>query len=119
MVSGAPVNADPTQCAIVDTNKIPWQPTAQQGVAIKVLERVNDPVKGRETALFKLDPGTKLPTETLKERLEIFILEGKPRRRAWRLRRAHLDPQLSRNHPHTFFATGLRVLREAPRAHLP
>jgi anti-sigma factor ChrR (cupin superfamily) len=76
MFAATPVNADPTQCAVVDTNKIPWEPTAQGGVSIKVLERINDPVKGRETALFKLEPGTRLPTETLKERLEIFVLEG-------------------------------------------
>ena len=66
MFAATPVNADPTQCAVVDTNKIPWEPTAQRGVSIKVLERINDPVKGRETALFKLEPGTRLPTETLK-----------------------------------------------------
>ena len=61
MLAAAQVNADPTQCAVVDTNKLPWEPTAHRGVSIKVLERVNDPVKGRETALFKLEPGTALP----------------------------------------------------------
>src|SRR5687768_17362473 len=76
MLAAAQVNADPTQCAVVDTNKLPWEPTAHRGVSIKVLERVNDPVKGRETALFKLEPGTALPAETLEERLEIFVLEG-------------------------------------------
>jgi anti-sigma factor ChrR (cupin superfamily) len=76
MLAAAAVNADSTQCAVVDTNRIPWVPTAQRGMSIKVLERINDPVKGRESALFKLAPGTRLPTETLKERLEIFVLEG-------------------------------------------
>jgi anti-sigma factor ChrR (cupin superfamily) len=76
MLAATPVNADPTQCAVVDTNTIPWQATAQRGMSIKVLERIIDPVKGRETALFKLEPGTQLPTETLIERLEIFVLEG-------------------------------------------
>jgi anti-sigma factor ChrR (cupin superfamily) len=70
------VNADPTQCVVVDTNRIPWETTPCRGVHIKVLERVNHPVKGRETALFKLEPGAKLPIETLKERQEIFVLEG-------------------------------------------
>jgi anti-sigma factor ChrR (cupin superfamily) len=76
MAAAAQVNADPTQCAVVDTNRMPWEPTAQRGVSIKVLERVNDPVKGRETALFRLEPGTTLPAETLKERQEMFVLEG-------------------------------------------
>jgi anti-sigma factor ChrR (cupin superfamily) len=76
MRAGPQVNADPAQCAVVDTNKIPWEPTEHRGVSIKVLERINDPRKGRETALFKLDPGTKLPTETLQERQQIFVLEG-------------------------------------------
>ncbi len=76
MLTTAPVNADPEQCAVVDTNAIAWEPTAFPGVSIKVLERVDHPVKGRETALLKLDPGTSLPAETLKERQEVFVLEG-------------------------------------------
>ena len=76
MFAAEQVNADPAQCAVVDTNKMPWQPTAQPGLSIKVLERVHDPVKGRETALFKLEPGTTLPAETLMERQEMFVLEG-------------------------------------------
>jgi anti-sigma factor ChrR (cupin superfamily) len=76
MLATTQVNADATQCAVVDTNQVPWEPTAVPGMHVKVLERVTDPVKGRETALFKLDPGTKLPAETLRERQEIFVLEG-------------------------------------------
>lgn len=76
MLAGPQVNADAAQCAVVDTNRIPWEPTRSRGMSVKVLERIDDRVKGRETALFKLEPGTKLPTETLAERLEIFVLEG-------------------------------------------
>ena len=72
----AQVNADPAQCAVVDTNKMPWEPTAHRGMSMKVLERINDPRKGRETALFKLEPGTTLPAEVLKERQQVFVLEG-------------------------------------------
>lgn len=70
------VNADPAKCAVVDTNTMPWAPTKHPGVSMKILERVTDPKKGRETALFKLEPGTTLPKETLRERLEIFVIEG-------------------------------------------
>jgi anti-sigma factor ChrR (cupin superfamily) len=76
MLATIQVNADPTQCVVVDTSEAPWEPTPQRGVHIKVLERVHDPVKGRETALFRLDPGVRWPTETLAERQEIFVLEG-------------------------------------------
>lgn len=72
----AQVNADPAQCAVVDTNKMPWEPTAHRGMSMKVLERINDPRKGRETALFKLEPGTTLAAEVLKERQQVFVLEG-------------------------------------------
>lgn len=74
--SAEPVNADASQCAVMDTNAMQWQPTRQAGVSIKVLERVHDPKKGRETAIWKLDPGTTLPTEVLDARQEVFVLEG-------------------------------------------
>lgn len=74
--NGAPVNADAAQCAVVDTNAMPWEPARHPGVSLKVLERVNDPRKGRETALFRLDPGTTLPREVLDCRIEIFVLDG-------------------------------------------
>lgn len=76
MLASTQVNSDPTQCVVVDTNQIPWEPTGVHGLRAKVLERVADPVKGRETALFRLEPGASLPSETLAERQEIFVLEG-------------------------------------------
>lgn len=74
--TGEPVNADANACAVVDTNALPWTPAKPAGVSIKVLERVNDPRKGRETAIFQFAPGTKLPAETLDCRMELFVLEG-------------------------------------------
>lgn len=76
MRDAAPVNADPSQCAVVDTNQMPWEKTEHPGVSRKVLEFVRDPKKGRETALLKLAPGAAMPTETLADRLDIFVLEG-------------------------------------------
>ncbi len=76
LTAAQPVNADASQCAVVDTNQMPWTPTVHKGVSMKVLERVLDPRKGRETALFKLEPGATLPREVLDERQEIFVLEG-------------------------------------------
>jgi anti-sigma factor ChrR (cupin superfamily) len=69
-------NADPDKVVVMHTNDIPWEKTEHPGVSRKLLERVNDPRKGRETALLRLDPGTALPSETLAERLDVFVLEG-------------------------------------------
>jgi anti-sigma factor ChrR (cupin superfamily) len=70
------VNADSGKVVVVNTNELQWEKTQHAGVRQKVLERVNDPKKGRETSLLKFEPGAKLPTEVLKERMEIFIVEG-------------------------------------------
>lgn len=76
MQAATPVNADASQCVVVDTNQLSWTPAGPKGVSVKVLERVIDARKGRETALVKLEPGTALPREVLNERQEIFVLEG-------------------------------------------
>lgn len=76
MRSAAPVNADPGKVAMVDTNTMPWEKTEHPGAWRKVLEFVNDPKKGRETSLLKLDPGAALPAEALQERLDVYVVEG-------------------------------------------
>ena len=70
------VNADPNKVAVVDTNAMPWEKTEYPGVFRKVLEFVNDPKKGRETALLKFEPGASMPAVTLEERLDLYVLEG-------------------------------------------
>ena len=76
MQAKTPVNADPNKVVVVNTNEMPWASTGQPGVSQKVMERVIDARKGRETSLMKLDPGAKLPVEVLDERMDIFVLEG-------------------------------------------
>ena len=70
------INADPDELVVLDTNAMPWEDTEIPGVRQKTLERVNDPEKGRETALIKMDPGTKLAPETISDRWDVFTLEG-------------------------------------------
>jgi anti-sigma factor ChrR (cupin superfamily) len=70
------VNADPNAVVSLQTNDMPWMPTEYSGVQEKVLERVNDPRKGRETLLMKLAPGASLPKEVLSQRVDFFVMEG-------------------------------------------
>jgi anti-sigma factor ChrR (cupin superfamily) len=74
--AGSPVNADPNQVAVVDTNAMPWEATEHRGVSRKVLEFVNHPKKGRETALLRFEAGASLPAEKLEDRLDLYVLEG-------------------------------------------
>ena len=70
------VNADPNKVALMDTNKMPWEPTEWAGVSRKVLELVHDPKKGRETALLRFEPGARIPTHVLEDRMDVFVIEG-------------------------------------------
>ena len=47
------VNADPNQVAVMNTNEMAWEPAEWPGITRKVLEFVNHPRMGRETALLK------------------------------------------------------------------
>jgi anti-sigma factor ChrR (cupin superfamily) len=76
MPAKQPVNADPNVVVVVNTNDMPWEATEHRGVSVKVVERVIDARKGRETAFVKIEPGASIPEERLAERLDIFILEG-------------------------------------------
>lgn len=71
-----PVNADPDKVVVIHTARMEWEKTEHPGASEKVLERVNDPRKGRETALLRLDPNTTLPPEELAVRIDMFVLEG-------------------------------------------
>ena len=76
MQARAQVNADPDKVVMLDTNNMPWEPTEHHGIAKKVLERVIDPKKGRETALLKFEPNARMPAELLAMRTDVFVLDG-------------------------------------------
>jgi len=69
-------NADSDQCVVMHTSEMEWEDTGIPGVSRKLLERVIDPEKGRETVLLRLAAGTALEAEDLTERLDFFVLEG-------------------------------------------
>jgi anti-sigma factor ChrR (cupin superfamily) len=76
MNARAPVNADPSKVAVMNTIEMPWEPTEWPGVSRKVLELVHDPKKGRETALLKFAPGATIPAHVLEHRLDVLVVEG-------------------------------------------
>ena len=69
-------NADPEAMVLLESAKMAWEATEIPGVSQKLLERVVDDEKGRETSLIKVDPGTTFPDDRLAQREEIFVLEG-------------------------------------------
>ncbi len=76
MRSSVPVNADAAKVVRVDTNAMAWEPSEHPGVQRKVLEFVDDPKKGRETALVRFERGASVPASTLAERLDLYVIEG-------------------------------------------
>ena len=72
----ADVNADPNRVAVMNTNQMAWEASEWPGITRKVLEFVNHPKMGRETSLLNFEPGAALPTMTLADRMDIFVVEG-------------------------------------------
>jgi len=70
------INADCAQLVILRPADREWEDAGQAGVSRAVLERINHRTLGRETALMRLAPGTRLAPEVLDRRLEIFVIEG-------------------------------------------
>ncbi|MDJ0894561.1 MAG: cupin domain-containing protein [Alphaproteobacteria bacterium] len=56
----------------VDT--LPWQPTDYDGIEIKVL--MSDPDSGLLTALFRWQPGARLPLHEHQDIEQTYVLEG-------------------------------------------
>jgi hypothetical protein len=70
------VNADLSAHVIIHSNDMAWEETGAPGLTRKRFELLLDPLKGRETSLYKFDPGVALPEFPLDERTEIMVLEG-------------------------------------------
>lgn len=77
MIEGAPVNADLTKFVAIPTDDMAWEPTGFDGIFCKTLERVTEPGLAREICIYKMNPGTSFPEQTLEERVEIFVVYGK------------------------------------------
>ena len=76
MITGTELNADLTAHVFVRADELEWRETEHRGVYLKLLERIIDPDRARETCLMRLDPGAALPEAALDERTEMMVLDG-------------------------------------------
>lgn len=64
----------PLASRFVDVDSLPWKPTQCEGVEMKIL--LEDPNTGLMTALFRWQPGAKLPLHEHVEIEQTYVLEG-------------------------------------------
>ncbi len=64
----------PLASRFVDVDSLPWKPTQCEGVEMKIL--LEDPETGLMTALFRWQPGAKLPLHEHVEIEQTYVLEG-------------------------------------------
>ena len=64
----------PLDPRLVEVDSLPWQSTKHAGIEIKIL--MEDPSSGLLTALFRWQPGAKLPFHEHVEIEQTLVLEG-------------------------------------------
>ena len=64
----------PLASRFVDVDALPWKPTPCEGVEMKIL--LEDPDTGLMTALFRWQPGARLPLHEHVEIEQTYVLEG-------------------------------------------
>src|SRR5688572_13665260 len=65
----------PLQSRYIDVASLPWKPTPTPGIDMKVL--MSFPDSGLLTALFRWQPGTRLPLHEHVEVEQTYVLEGR------------------------------------------
>jgi anti-sigma factor ChrR (cupin superfamily) len=65
----------PLQSRYIDVGSLPWKPTPTPGIDMKVL--MSFPESGLLTALFRWQPGTRLPLHEHVEVEQTYVLEGR------------------------------------------
>jgi anti-sigma factor ChrR (cupin superfamily) len=68
------VRLGPLASRYIDVDHLPWKPTPYPGIEIKVL--LEDKVSGLLTALFRWQPGARLPLHEHVEIEQTWVLEG-------------------------------------------
>ncbi|MDE0384057.1 MAG: cupin domain-containing protein [Defluviicoccus sp.] len=64
----------PLASRFVEVDALPWKPTQCEGVEMKIL--LEDPATGLMTALFRWQPGARLPLHEHVEIEQTYVLEG-------------------------------------------
>ena len=64
----------PLASRFVEVDSLPWKPTQCDGVEMKIL--LEDPETGLMTALFRWQPGARLPLHEHVEIEQTYVLEG-------------------------------------------
>ena len=64
----------PLASRFVEVDSLPWKPTQCEGVEMKIL--LEDPDTGLMTALFRWQPGARLPLHEHVEIEQTYVLEG-------------------------------------------
>ena len=70
----APVPLGDLASRYVDVETLPWKPTPTPGIDMKIL--MEDPATGLLTALFRWQPGTRLPLHEHVEVEQTYVLSG-------------------------------------------
>jgi anti-sigma factor ChrR (cupin superfamily) len=64
----------PMQSRYVNVEQLPWKPTQSKGIDMKIL--LQDKETGLMTALFRWQPGTRLPLHEHVEIEQTYVLQG-------------------------------------------
>ncbi|MCR4470436.1 cupin domain-containing protein [Burkholderia sp. SCN-KJ] len=64
----------PLESRYVEVDKLPWKPTPTPGIDMKIL--MEEPETGLLTALFRWQPGTRLPLHEHVEVEQTYVLKG-------------------------------------------
>ncbi len=70
----AHASLSPLASRFVDVDALEWKPTQCEGVDMKIL--LEDPASGLMTALFRWQPGARLPLHEHVEIEQTYVLEG-------------------------------------------
>ena len=64
----------PMSTRYVDVEELPWMPTVYEGIDMKIL--LKDETRGLMTALFRWQPGARLPMHEHADIEQSYVLEG-------------------------------------------
>jgi anti-sigma factor ChrR (cupin superfamily) len=76
MTSDLDLHGNLDELVVVETARLAWQPTEDEGIFKKSFELIRAANNGREACLYKYQPGTRLGDRLFEGRIEILVIEG-------------------------------------------